>query len=50
MQATPPDEGAGLLHARDLVWVPPPQVTLQLAQAVQDPQFPSETLTTFKNM
>jgi len=41
-QSGPPLAGAGLLQSRDLVWVPPPQVTLQVPKAVQAPQLPAE--------
>ena len=40
-QVTPPLEGAGLLQSLVLDWDPPPQVALQVPQAVQDPQVPS---------
>jgi hypothetical protein len=38
----PPLEGGGLLHKRDLVCVPGPQVTLQVDQLPQAPQFPAK--------
>jgi len=46
----PPFEGAGESQFRVLIWVPPPQVTLHAAKAVQDPQFPSESGTRFINI
>jgi len=41
-QINPPFEGTGESQFLVLDVVPPPQVTLQLAQSVQDPQFPSK--------
>jgi hypothetical protein len=41
-QVGPPLAGAGLLHSRDLDWFPPPQVRLQVPQAVQAPQLPAK--------
>jgi hypothetical protein len=49
-QIKPPFEGAGESQFRVLVWVPPPQVTLQVAKGVQDPQFPSKNVTHFTNI
>ncbi len=46
MQAAPPLAGAGLLHNRDLDWVPLAQVFVQVLHAVQAPQLP---LTVIKN-
>ena len=40
-QSAPPYCGAGLEQLRDLVWIPPPQVTVQVPQLAQDAQLPS---------
>ena len=40
-QSFPPHDNAGLLHSRVLVWVPPPQVALQVVKLVHSPQPPS---------
>ena len=40
-QSAPPYCGAGLEQVRDLVWIPPPQVTVQVPQLAQDAQLPS---------
>jgi hypothetical protein len=39
-QSAPPFSAAGLLQRRLLVWLPPPQVLLQVDQADQSPQLP----------
>ena len=40
-QSFPPHDNAGLLHSRVLVWVPPPQVALQVVKLVHSLQPPS---------
>ena len=42
-QFAPPLAGGGLSHCLVLVWFPPPQITLQVVQADQSPQFPSKS-------
>ena len=41
-QFAPPLAGDGWLHCLVLVWFPPPQLTVQVVQADQSPQFPSK--------
>ena len=40
-QGFPPLEGGGLVQERTLIWVPPPQVTVQGYQGLQADQPPS---------
>ena len=39
-QGVPPFDGAGLIQSRDLVEIPPPQLTVQLFQFNQELQPP----------
>ena len=39
-QSRPPPDGGGLLHARVLLWMPPPQVCVQVLQSPHWPQLP----------
>jgi hypothetical protein len=39
-QGVPPFDGAGLIQSRDLVEIPPPQLTVQLFQFHQELQPP----------
>ncbi len=47
-QAAPPLDGAGLLQSLVWDWVPPPQVTVQVENELQAPQFPSKRSKTIK--